>query len=296
MTTSATNLRQSHARAVGVVLVLASAAVFSLTGVWTKLAESDSWTIVCWRGLFGAIAIVGYVCWRQRLRPLEAFAGLGWRGWTLATVGSLASAAFIAAFKLTYVANVAIVYATVPFIAAGLAWIGLREAVRPATLLSAGLALAGVTVMMGGGAGGGHVWGDLLAVLMTIGMAVYMVLIRAFTATPVVLAAAASSLQLFAAGWFLGAPLAVSAGDLAMLASFGATFALAVILLTEGTRLIPAAEAGLLGTAELPLAVLLAWLFLAEAPPLASLLGGAVVLAAVLGHAAFDLVGARRGR
>ena len=50
--------------------------------------------------------------------------------------------------------------------------------------------------------------------------------------------------------------------------------------------LIPAAEAGLLGSAETPFATLLAWLLLAELPPAASFIGGAVVLAAVFGHAA----------
>ena len=54
------------------------------------------------------------------------------------------------------------------------------------------------------------------------------------------------------------------------------------MLWTEGSRLIPAAEAGLLGSAEVPFAILFGWLFLAEFPPVASLLGGAIVLAAVM--------------
>lgn len=145
--------------------------------------------------------------------------------------------------------------------------------------------------MLAGGAGTGHLAGDFLAVLMTIGMAVYMVLIRVFRETPVILALAASSLQLFIAGWFMSDPLAVSAGDLAILAFFGLAFALAAILLTEGTRLIPAAEAGLLGTAETPLAPLFAWLVLAELPPAPSFIGGAIVLGVVLAHAARDFIG-----
>ena len=52
--------------------------------------------------------------------------------------------------------------------------------------------------------------------------------------------------------------------------------------------MIPAAEAGLLGSAEAPFAILLAWLLLAELPPLASFAGGGIVLAAVFAHAAAD--------
>jgi drug/metabolite transporter (DMT)-like permease len=281
---------------IGVLLVLGSALAFSLAGVLTKMVESDAWTVVCWRGLFSILPIVLYAVWREKVRPLDAIRDLGWKGWTLATVGSLASAAFIAAFKLTYVANVVVIYATVPFVAAGLAWLALRERVKTSTLLAAGGAFLGVMIMVSGGIGTGHLTGDLLAALMTIGMAAYMVLIRVFRETPVVLAIAASSLQLFIAGWFMSDPLAVSAGDLLILALFGFTFALAAILLTEGTRLIPAAEAGLLGTAETPLAPLLAWLVLAELPPNASLIGGSIVLAVVLAHAARDFAEAASRR
>lgn len=281
--------RDGRTHTLGVLLVLASAVAFSLAGVMTKMVAADSWAVVCWRGLFSIPPIVIYVVWRDRTKPLGAIFHLGWRGWTLATLASLCSAAFIAAFKLTYVANVAVSYATVPFAAAALGWLALREKVRASTLLAAAGAFAGVVIMVTGGVGSGRLAGDLLAALMTLGMAVYMVLIRVFREAPVVLALAASSLQVFLAGWFLTDPLAVSTGDLVTLALFGLIFAFAAILLTEGTRLIPAAEAGLLGTAETPLAPLLAWLFLAELPPPASLIGGAIVLAVVLVHAARDL-------
>src|SRR5690606_5728068 len=89
----------------------------------------------------------------------------------------------------------------------------------------------------------------------------------------------------FAAGWLIVDPLAVSAADAWRMAGFGVTFACAVILWTEGTRLISASESGVLGAAEVPFAILFAWMFLAELPPAASMAGGAVVMAAVLVHA-----------
>ena len=62
------------------------------------------------------------------------------------------------------------------------------------------------------------------------------------------------------------------------------------MLWTEGTRLIPAAESGLLGSAETPLAIAIAWLVLSETPPLASIIGAAIVLTAVLLHARSGLI------
>lgn len=111
---------RGDARVLGAALVLGSALVFSLAGVLTKMIAADAWTIACWRGLLGGALIAAYVAWLDRAKPLGARFRLGWRGWLLASVGSLASLAFIFAFKLTYIANVAVIYATAPFMAAAL--------------------------------------------------------------------------------------------------------------------------------------------------------------------------------
>ena len=288
--------RRRGAPVLGAGLVVASALVFSLAGVLTKMITADAWTIVCWRGLLGGLLIAAYVAWLERAKPLRARFRLDWRGWLLASVGSLASLAFIFAFKLTYVANVAVIYATAPFMAAALAWWIFRERLLARTLLAALISFLGVVIVVAGGLGGGHLLGDAVALLMTFGNALYMVLIRAFRDSPVVLAGGLSALQLFAVSWLVVDPLAVSRDDALLLTLFGLSFALAVVLWTEGTKLITAAESGLLGTAEIPFAILLAWLLLAELPPPASALGGAIVLAAVFAHAGFDVARARRAR
>ncbi|WP_108882107.1 EamA family transporter [Anderseniella sp. Alg231-50] len=272
----------------GIALVLASTVVFSLSGVLTKAIVSDTWTIACWRGLFGAVLIAAYVVWQRPKGHGSTSLRLGWRGWLLASVGSLASLAFIAAFKMTYVANVAIIYATVPFAAAFLEWALMRQKVRHPTMVAAAICVAGVVVMVGTGVGSVNLLGDFVAVLMMLGNALYMVLIRVFSKTPVVLAGAASALQLFVIGWIFTDPLDVSLHDGLLLILFGVCFAIAVILWTEGTKLITAAESGLLGSAEVPLAILMAWIFLAEIPPLASFIGGVMVLGAILWHANRD--------
>jgi len=277
----------------GISLVLASTVAFSLSGVLTKVIESDAWTVACWRGLIGAALIVSYALWHDRDDPEAARLRLGWRGWLLASVGSLASLAFIASFKMTYVANVAIIYATVPFAAAFLEWVLLRQKVRRPTMIAAAISVAGVLVMVGAGVGSANLLGDFVAVLMMLGNALYMVLIRVFSKTPVVLAGAASAFQLFIIGWLFTDPFDVSLHDGALLTLFGLSFAIAVILWTEGTKLIAAAESGLLGSAEVPLAIFMAWVFLAEVPPLTSFVGGVMVLCAVVWHAARDYRHAR---
>ncbi|MEW6632540.1 MAG: DMT family transporter [Pseudomonadota bacterium] len=283
-------------RTLGIILVSASAVAFALTGVLTKSIHADPLTITCWRGFFGSILITLYVLWRRRRSGGRESLRLGWRGWLLAVEGAAASIAFISAFKFTYVANVAVIYATSPFIAALLAFLLVREKFRTQTMVAAAVSLCGVAIMVGAGLGTGHLLGDGLALLMTTGSALYMIMVRAFRDEPVVWAGAVSAFLLFVLGWFVTDPLAVSARDVVLLAAFGCSFALASILWTEGSRLIPSAEAGLLGSAEVPFAILFALLFLAEIPPMASIIGGAIVLCAVFAHAGRDWVKAQSAK
>ncbi|MET2827615.1 DMT family transporter [Mesorhizobium shangrilense] len=290
------NSSPSTEQTLGIILVSASAAVFALTGVLTKSIRADPLTIICWRGFVGSILITLYVLWRRQRSGGQESLRLGWRGWLLAVEGALASIAFICAFKFTFVANVAIIYATAPFVTALLAFALVRERFRPQTMIAAAVSLCGVAIMVWSGFGTGNLFGDFLALLMTIGSALYMIMVRAFRETPVVWAGAVSAFLLFVLGWFVTDPLAVSPRDAVLLVTFGASFALSSILWTEGARLIPAPESGLLGSAEVPFAILFAFLFLAEIPPAASIIGGAIVLCAVFAHAGRDWLMARQQR
>ena len=281
-------------RTLGIMLVSSSAAVFGLTGVLTKSIHAEPLTIICWRGFVGSILVALYVLWRRHRSGGRESLRLGWRGWLLAVEGALASIAFISAFKFTYVANVTVIYATAPFVTALLAWILMREPFRLQTMVAAAVSLCGVAIMVWSSFGSGNLFGDGLALLMTIGSALYMIMVRAFCDTPAVWAGAVSAFLLFVLGWFVTDPLAVSARDAVLLATFGASFALSSILWTEGARLIPAAESGLLGSAEVPFAILFAFLFLGEIAPAASLIGGAIVLCAVFAHAGRDWLVARQ--
>lgn len=278
----------------GAMLVVASTAVFALSGILTKSISADALTVTCWRGLVGGILMTVYVILRRGNAGQPNSLRLGWRGWLVVVVGAGASVAFIGAFKYTYVANAAFIYATVPFATALLALLVIGERIRGKTVLAGVASLAGVALMVSWGLGAGNLFGDLLALAMTFLSALYVVLIRLHRDTPVVWAGAVSAYLLFGLGWLVTDPLAVSTIDAIYLFTFGCSFALGAILWTEGARLIPAAESGLLGTAEVPFAIFFAWLFLAEVPPAASLFGGLVVLAAVFVHAGSDWRAAKR--
>ncbi len=268
----------------GVVFVAISAVAWSTAGIFTKGITADVWAILFWRGVFSAAFIALYVAWRDRAATLACFGLMGRPGWLIASTGTIATVAYLSAFKHTTVTNVVVIYATAPFAAAALAWLFGRERTRPATLIAAAAALVGVVIMMSGSLGTPNLLGDLLAVAMTFFMAAMMVQIRRFPDAPAVPAMALSSLQIAIIALIVAEPFAVSTAELWWLIAFGLVQATGAILIAEGTRLIPAPQAALIGSLDIPLAPLWAWLILTELPPVATFLGGTVVLAAVALH------------
>ena len=130
--------------------MLASAVFFSLSGILTKAIDADSWTILAWRGVIGGAGLGGYVWFRRRREPLRQVFRLGRDGWLLVIVGGIGSITFITAFKNTLVANVSVIYASIPFIAAVLERAVLGTAVRRQTLVAAGASVLGVLVIVSG--------------------------------------------------------------------------------------------------------------------------------------------------
>ena len=265
--------------ALGRMLVALSALAWSTAGIFTKGVEADVWTVLLWRGLLAGGVMSAWLVWRRGQAGLADCRRLGWAGWSAATVSSAATICFIAAFKNTAVANVAIIYATAPFAAAAIAWVWMRETPNLATVAAAGLCLTGVTVMVGGSEGRPDLIGDLLALGMTTLMALMMVIMRRHPDRPMILAVGpVSCLQLVAIAWIMGGQIDVTTRELVLLAGFGVVHAAATVLLAEGVLRIRAAEAALLGALEAPLAPLWGWLILSEVPRTLTFAGGAVVL------------------
>ena len=160
------------------------------------------------------------------------------------------------------------------------------------TLIASLVALLGVVLTFDGALPAGRLFGNALALVMTILIAAMMVIIRARRGTSML---PASCLSAFALA-ILVAPVATpSAGfgaNFLYLVLFGtAQFGLGLLLLTLGTRLISATRSALISSLETPLAPFWVWLGFGEIPPLMTCVGGIVVMAAV---AADMLLTARR--
>lgn len=276
----------------GVLLVTASAVAFSTAGLFTGLVRADAWTILVWRGLFGGLFIGGFVLQQHGRATLAAIRAMGRPGLLAGACSTAGTFCFIHALRLTSVAEVTVIFATAPFLAAALSWLCWRERQGRATLAASAIALAGVLVMTGAAPAGGHLAGNLLALAMTALIATMMVIIRRHRDRPLLPASALSALACVVLAWPLARPFAVTGIDLLWLALFGTLqFGLGLLLLTLGSRLLPGARTALLGNLELPLAPLWMWLAFGQQPSAAGWAGGGLVAAAL----ALDLLATPRG-
>jgi drug/metabolite transporter (DMT)-like permease len=272
-------------RRAGVALVLGAVVAWSTAGLFVRLVDLDAWTVLFWRGLFACPALAALVLWTHGRGILAALRGMGAAGCLVALCDVVVSVTYVAALGLTAVADVAVVYATVPLLTAALAWLALREPLR-AGVVAAGLAATvGVAVMVGGAAGERNLLGIALAVVMTGGMAAMTVLVRRHRGVPMVPAALASALATTLVALPLASAEVPDGARLGVLALFGAVqMALGLVLFLLGSRLVPPGEAALLTCLEAPLAPVWVWLAFAELPDAATWAGGTVVLATVAGH------------
>lgn len=264
----------------GVFLLVASAVTFSSAGLFTKGVVAGAWAVIFWRGVFAALFTTAWMAQRGTLR--QETLGMGRPGLAVGVIGAIGTAAFIPAFKLTSIANVALLYAVAPMIAAALAWLWMGERMSRRTFLSALAALGGVAVIVSGSLGAVHLRGDILALIMTLAMAVVMVIYRKFPKTPAGGPSVLQSLFLVGPAFIFGEPLSTSAQEIAILAAFGLLFAVASITLAEGAKRVPAGQTALLSALEVPLAPVLAYWVLSEVPHQATVVGGGIVLLAVL--------------
>ena len=270
--------RNSEKSWLGDAQVTGAALAFSTAGLFTGAIGADVWTMLFWRGLVGGVVILGTILWLNDASGRS----IGRAGLVVAACSTIATICFIHSLRRTTVADVTIIYATAPFLAAAIAWLWMRQRAGRVTLVAALLALFGVVLMMGQAASTGNLVGNLLALAMTVLMALMMVVIRRNDGVSMVPASCLSAFASAAIALPLASPIPTSGSAFVLLVLFGVQFGVGLLLLTIGSRRIPAVRTALLANLELPLAPVWVWLAFNEVPSTMTWLGGAVVCAAIL--------------
>jgi drug/metabolite transporter (DMT)-like permease len=268
----------------GLVAVTVATVALSTAGLMTRLVSIDGPTLLFLRGTIAGVFLLLCLVVTARGRVVADFLRLGWSGLLICVTSAACAVLFIGALYTTSVAHVAIIFATCPFVAAGLGFLLLGERPGRVALAASGVAMAGVVVMIGSGEEGTLV-GDLLAFAMTAMVALWTVLVRRYPNKPALPCTVVSCFMSAALALPLATPLAASSHDLQVVLGFGVlAFSLGFLLLTVGARDVPPVESALIGALDAPLAPFWVWLVIGDQPAEATLFGGVVVLAAVVGH------------
>ncbi len=289
------NYNISHSR--GLVFVFAAGVLWSTVGLGIRLIEEASvWQILLYRSI--ALSMFLYIV--IRLRSTESpFAQAHRSGLPSVIAGLALVAAYsggIYSIQVIPVANALLLFATAPFMTAILGRIVLRERVRSATWVAIFVAIGAIAIMVFGQTSGGAIDGTLAALGSAFGFSVFTVALRWGKSGEMLPAVFLSGLFAIiitsAICLFLGQSFVLSLRDGGIAMGMGVfQVGAGLVLYTLGSRTLPAAELTLLSLAEVLLGPFWVWLFLGEDASLRTLIGGALLLAAIAGNA---LSGARR--
>ena len=284
--------KTSSEAAIGCLLVAGAAIAWSTGGALTRFVEAnDNWTIVFWRSVFAALFLLCFMLVRDGPRGTwRLFQHMGLAGLGVAICFAIASSCFIIALSYTTVANVLLLQAGVPLFAALISWILFRERISSATWIAIAVVIAAVAIMVSDSLDGEvSPIGDMLALLIAISFAIATVVTRRkahLRMTPavflgVVIAACVASTM---AGQF-----STSARDFVLLFALGAVnLGLGLAFFVSGARLIPSALAALISTLEPVLGPVWVWLLHNEVPAPRTIIGGAIILCALLLHLGWE--------
>jgi drug/metabolite transporter (DMT)-like permease len=274
-------------RTTGLALMVAAPVLWSSAGVVTRHIQSAApFEQVFWRSLF-AFAFVLSILVIQGKHPWRAARAAGLPGFASGLMWAVMFTAFLFALSMTTTANALVVMAVSPLLTALFAWMFLKDPLPARTWIAAGAALLGIAWMFSAQLSA-HYAGMAVAFIIPVAAAINVVVLRASHATreemrdlvpAVMLGGALSCLVALP----FAMPFSATARDIGLLAFLGFfQLALPCMLLVLASRALTAPEIALLSLLEVVLGPLWAWLGAGEEPGQAALLGGTVVLAALV--------------
>lgn len=268
----------------GIIFVTAGAATWSSAGFFTRLIALDYPTMIAGRGIFGAIGMLAIIIalapktWTQQFRNMRGSDALFIGNYIFGTI------CYVSSLGQTSIAHNAVIFATLPFIAALLGWIFLRELPSREATASSLIAMVGVVIMVGF-SNDGALTGDVLSFLGTASMAASFIIVRK---SPTVEIAAGAVIASFVSGMIM-LPFAdisaVTGTHLFYLLLFGLFNASAgLTLFSMGSKRLPTIETALLSLLDTPLSPFWVWLAFGETIGPQTIVGGLIVLVGVILH------------
>ena len=268
----------------GPLLIFLGALSLSFGGLIVKSFEGATlWQILFWRSLFFSLTVLVFLIISYKKKTLKAFYDSGLPGFIGGIILSFGFCGYVFAMYNTTVANTNFIISLQILFLAIFGYIFLKEKINKVTLISLILAMTGVLVMVGNSLSPGEFSGNLAAFTMPITFAVLIMIVRKYPTVDMVPAQFIAGISSCLIGFMLSTKIMISPNDifLGFLAGFFQV-GFGFIFITIGARTTPSAMVGIIMLSESVLGPIWAFLFVSERPSAFALIGGAIILSAVL--------------
>ena len=268
----------------GPILIFMGALSLSFGGLIVKSFDGATlWQILFWRSIFFTLTVFAFLIISYGKKTFSAFYDSGLPGFIGGIILSFGFCGYVFAMYNTTVANTNFIISLQILFLAIFGYFFLKEKISAITLVSIILAVSGVFLMVGNSLSPGELSGNLAAFSMPITFAVLIMIVRKFPTVDMVPAQFVAGISCCIIGFLLSNKLMISSHDifLGFLAGFFQV-GFGFIFITIGARSTPSAMVGVIMLSESVLGPIWAFLFVSERPSMFGLIGGSIILFAVL--------------
>lgn len=267
----------------GAVLTTAGILILSPDALLLRLIGADIWSLLFWRGLLCAIGLVGITIFLDRPHGFRRLFTIGQAELQVIALNTCMHVFFVLAILNTTVANTLVIMSISPLLGAILSLLILRERVVSRTWYIAASVTFGLALIFSQSLGGGTLLGDVSAFAVAIFLASNIVLVRRYRKVSMIPAVAWSMAVTALITWPLATPTSFNGVSWIYTLLLGLIILpISSALITLGPRYLPAPEVGLIMLLETILGPLWVWLVIREAPSVETLIGGAMIFAALI--------------
>ena len=268
----------------GYILLLFGGFCLSWGGfIIRSFEEATVWQILLLRSVFFMIALMVFLIATYKKNTINIIKDAGYPAVLGGLVMSLSFIAFVVSMSVTTVANVVFIISTQTMFLAIFGYFYLKEKVSLISFFSIVLAMGGITIMVGDSLSTGSFFGNIVALAIPINFSILVMIIRKNKNLDMVPAIFYSGIFSIVYGLILSESFVFSSHDILMGFFLGVPqLAFGFICITIGSRTTPSTTIGLLMLTETLFAPLWVWLFLNEIPPISVLIGGTVIIFAII--------------
>ena len=269
----------------GLLIAFFGIVILTPDAVLVRLADSNSWTVLFWRGIFFAAGIIVILLITYRSKAVNELINIGKGGVLIGLLTALGGTSFILAIHYTSIAKTLVIISISPIMVAIVSLMMLKEKPALYTWLSMIIVFIGIYIVMAGDKSGMNLMGNLFALTSVIVGGFSFTLLRKYKNVNMVPAMAVNGIAIALIGFIFADSLVLSSQSMLYILASGIVLAVSFSLITIAPQYIPAPEVAMFFPLGTVLGTLLAWLVVKEQPSSNALIGGSIVIVTLFCHA-----------